>query len=611
MSKVGSSVHVLYATATGTAEDVAYGLAELLISHGVNIRSCSTIDDYDISKLPLQAAAGHYFVFVVATCGDGEVPANMRKFWRFICRVNLPNGVLRDLRFAVFGLGDRAYVKFNAAARKLSLRLSDLGASPIIPIALGDESAQGGYDKELSPWTNRLCRVVAPSYRRGEEESASFPVKEPRIVVTISDNETTHGNSDLWKKGQARCPWKHSSALLFEADVLRNEIITKGEYLTDNKEVRHLVLDISKAHSSTGLLEYVPGDIVHVMPRNRDSAVDAFFKLTGFNENALLNINESRSKTRFGSYQLNINLPCSLRDFVSAQLDLTCIPRRTFFERLAPFATDPMHRDKLMELGSAEGADMLTQYAYREKRSILMVLRDFPSARPPLDHLFDMIPILKSRPFSIASSVQAHHGEIHICASIVQYITPLRFSRVGVCSSFFRRVSTESVIPIFLEKGTSLRFRTVGPSIMIGPGTGVAPMRSFLSFVASTDHQTSERILFFGCRRKIGDFLYEQEWEDFLKSEHLSALFTAFSREKKEEKVYVQHRLREYGEKVWELISQDDCHVYVAGASGGMPKDVRRELVDICSKVGKLTEADAEQFVRKMETVGRLQMETW
>lgn len=611
MSQARSTVHVLYATATGTAEDVAHLLAELLLSRGVCIRSCSTIDEYDIANLPVHAAAGHSFLFVVATCGDGEVPVNMRKFWRFICRVDLPNDVLRDLRFAVFGLGDRAYVKFNAAARKLSLRLSDLGASAIIPTALGDESVQGGYDKELFPWTEKLSKLVAPNHKIGEQLPVSLCKKESRIFATLSSNRSSDEASSLWKKGQALCTMKYSNGLLFEAELLRNEIITKREHLTDGKEVRHLVLDVSKAPALSGFLDYAPGDIVHVMPRNRDSAVDAFFTLTGFDENAHIAITASGSKSRFGSYPLNINLPCSLWDFVSAQLDLSTIPRRSFFERLAPFSSDAMQKGKLMEFASVEGADLLTQYAYREKRTILMVLRDFPSARPPLNDLIDMIPVLRSRPFSIASSVQCHRGEVHICASIVQYVTPLRFSRVGVCSSFFQRVKEDSVIPIFLEKGTSLRFSSTGPSIMIGPGTGVAPMRSFISSVASEHSLRSERILFFGCRSKRGDFLYEQDWAHFLSHGQLSSLTTAFSRENDSEKVYVQHKLRERAEKVWDLLSHKQCYVYVAGSSGAMPKDVREELVNICCKAGKLGEEKAEQFVRKMEIMGRLQMETW
>lgn len=576
------------------------------------MRSCCAVDEYAIAKLPVHAAEGHFFIFIVATCGDGDVPLNMRQFWNFIRRIDLPVGILSDLRFAVFGLGDRAYVKFNAAARKLSLRLSDLGASAIVPTVLGDESAEGGFDKELLPWSDSLSKLLLPDFQLEREHSKRTVLKEPRVTVQLMEEqnmEQAEGfDAGLWAVGQARHPHDGTNAPLFEAQVLRNEVLTNEQFLTDDKEVRHLELDLSRASAETGLRSYVPGDIVHVMPRNRESAVDAFFKLTGFNEYTYINLKSSESKSRFGSYQLNINFPCTLWDLVSTQLDLSCIPRRSFFERLAPFATDEMQREKLLELASAEGAEMLTQYAYREKRTILMVLRDFPSARPPLADLIDMTPVLKSRPFSIASSREGHPDKIHICASIVKYTTPLRFARVGVCSSFFLRLKPGDIVPVFLEKGTSLRFKEDVPSVMISPGTGVAPMRSFISSVTST---ASERILFFGCRGRHGDYLYDKEWKSYLSDKKLSRMFTAFSRETEGEKIYVQQRLSEQRHTVWKLISEDKGNVYVAGSSGAMPKGVRQALVEICKDVGSLDEADAEQYVRRMEAAGRLQMECW
>lgn len=604
-------VHVLYATATGTAEDVAQGLAESLAASGANVKSCTTIDEYNIASLPSHASQGHFFIFVVATCGDGEVPLNMRKFWHFIRRLDLPGGVLGDMRFAVFGLGDRAYVKFNAAARKLYLRLQDLGASPFVSLALGDDSAQGGYDKELMPWIEQVFRNVVPASISPDTDTKTGII-EPRICVREvqhqNDLTEVRKSADDWRRGQARLTSPLGSGCLHEAQVLRNEIISNSEFLSDDKEVRHIELDVSKATPESGLQDYIPGDIIHVMPRNRISAVDAFFQLSGFDESTLIHVVKSGSKKRFGSYSSNIQQPCTLREFVSAQLDLSCMPRRRFFERLAPFATDDMQREKLIELASADGAEILTQYAYREKRTVLMVLRDFPSARPPLKHLIDMIPVLKSRPFSIASSRQGHPGRIHICASIVRYKTPLKFARVGVCSSFFLSLKIDGLVPIFLEKGTSLKFSNSKPCIMLGPGTGVAPMRSFIS---SCKPDSKGNILFFGCRSRRGDFLYQKEWELFQASGQLSSLFTAFSREVEGSKVYVQDKLLDEREKVWNMISFQEARVYVAGAAGAMPKGIRQALVQICQSSGGLSETEGNSFVRKMELEGRLQVECW
>lgn len=611
MPKCDRKVHVLYATATGTAEDVAQELSELLAAFGVKVETCETVDDYPMSRLPGDAANGDLFIFIVATCGDGEVPVTMRKFWQFLRRSDLPPDILQHLTFAIFGLGDRAYVKFNAAARKLCTRLSDLGANLFLPYALGDDSADGGYDKTLLPWITKLTDALNLN-PVSLVDAPGGHVKEPRVDVSFLTEDTKERteerrNEDKWSLKQAQVP-EEKKHMLFDSTVVRNDIITKSDFLSDEKEVRHVELDVSGSSLESGLTTYEPGDIIHILPRNKESVVDAFFELIQVDERAVLEVKQRKSQTRFGKYTFNIKMPCTLRDFVSSQLDLTATPRRRFFQRLAPFATNDMEKDKLLEFASPEGNENMTQYAFREKRTILMCLRDFPSARPPLDHLIDMIPILKTRPFSIASSSSLHRGRIHVCSSIVRYKTPLRFLRVGVCSSFLLRLNLGDCVPIFLEKGTSLRFHGDKPAILVGPGTGVAPMRSFLG--SSTTHG-SDRVLYFGCRCKGGDFLYEADWNRFLEGGELTSLIIAFSRADESRKVYVQHRMLDNSDQIWALLSKKGAYIYVAGSAGSMPKEVRSTIVEICGKSGKLNEEQSEGFVRQLEMSGRLQMECW
>lgn len=614
MSSARSKVHILYATATGTAEDVAQGLAEQLVASGAEVKSCMIFDEYPIAQLPFDAAQNDLFVFIIATCGDGEVPITMRKFWGFIRRSDLPESILADLKFAVFGLGDRAYVKFNAAARKLCTRLVDLGASLLIALGLGDDSAEGGYDGALLPWFADLLPIVSPHYLPSNMNVDMGYVREPRLSLNILPHASEKSPSveiweeNKWRPRQARKSTRSANSALSDTTVLSNSLLTNSEYLEDDKEVRQIQLDISKVSKENELLTYQPGDIVHVLARNYVKDVDEFFELTRFDPCTVIDVKPRISFRRFGEYNLNINTPCTLREFVSAQLDLSSTPRRRFFERLAPFASNDLEREKLLEFSSAEGSSLLSQYAYREKHSLLNAIRDFPSARPPLEHLIDMIPVLKSRAFSIASSMKAHGQTIEICASIVRFKTPLRVSRIGVCSSFFLGLKIGDCVPVFLERGSSLRFAGEKPSILIGPGTGIAPMRSFLS---SSEANTKPRLLFVGFRSSKGDFLYSDDWNRYLESGQLSRLITALSREPDSTKNYVQDKMYRNAEEIWDLISRQGCRVYVAGAAGAMPKDVRQALVSIVSQYGSMDEEDSDMYVRRLEGEGRLQMECW
>lgn len=639
------AVHILYATVTGTAEDVALALAQRFALCEVRVASCLPVDDYDARRIPVDAAAGDVFVFVVATAGDGEAPASMQRLWTTLRNAALPRTALAGVHYAVFGLGDRSYPKFNAAARRLATRLQDVGAATVCETGLGDDSASGGYDAKLIPWTNALFQAIVPAYET-KELPQPLPPPTPRLQLYLDhDSSANLGSTEQGDSGGADDPGKwrkrqapESMALpgkprarVTEATVIEIETITTvpdgldgmaGGRDDDEREVRHIRLDAS-AEPAIG--KYTPGDIVHAMVRNRASAVSAFLNLTSWPGNSIVrcrdieNSSSSESRSRFGRAELNIQLPCRLDEFVSAQLDLSARPRRRFIERLAAFATDAIQKQRLLHFCSADGADDFVQYAYREKRTILLVLRDFPSARPPFEHLVDMIPVLQSRAFSLASSYEAHASTLHICARIVRYTTPLKFVRTGVCSDMWLRFAPGDIVPVFLETGT-LRFDQARPAILIGPGTGVAPMRSFVSAQlpqsCARDNEVSDkpvRVLYFGCRRRDSDYLYAHEWEESILDERLTRVMVAFSREA-QRKVYVHDKLVENGEVVWDLLSKaadGGACVYVAGAAGDMPKGVCYALSCIAQTHGHMSETDAEQYVKALQMSRRLQIECW
>lgn len=593
------AVNVLFASATGTAEDLATDLADQLSQRHATVPYLGTLDAYDLASLPRQATQGQVFLFIVATCGDGQPPRNMTTLWTFLRRADLSSTVLSALCFAVFGLGDRAYIKFNAAARRLHTRLTQLGAKPIIPIGLGDDCAEGGYDSAFTPWLHDLCDKLTLTLDVPTSNDTNEVVRHGRLFVDFLEMPSVSEHpKGKWLAGNAL---GDGSASFFDARLASNAVISNPTIAGADKEIRHIELDVSNCPAHSGLSTISPGDVIHIQPRNRPSAVQAFLELLSLDGNAVVSIRSSDATA------LNLNTPCTLRELISAHPDLSATPRRRFLRGLARFASVPAERGRLLELVSIAGASIFTQYVIRERRTVLLVLRDFPSARPPLEDLLNLLPRLRARAFSIASSSANSQNCVHVCAAMVRYITPLRFERVGVCSAFLSVARQDDVVPVRLERATSLMFDMSCPAILIAAGTGIAPFRSFVS---ATSADGVSRILFHGCRTRGGDDLYAEDFRAWVKEGRLEQVIYAYSREKDQPRTYVQKALQRNGLRLW-LLLQNGAVVYVAGPAGGMPRGVRQAVVDIAAEHGQLEIEEAEAFVTQLETQKRLQMECW
>eukprot|EP01111_Echinosteliopsis_oligospora_P000751 TRINITY_DN10881_c0_g1_i1.p1 TRINITY_DN10881_c0_g1~~TRINITY_DN10881_c0_g1_i1.p1 ORF type:complete len:180 (+),score=55.85 TRINITY_DN10881_c0_g1_i1:70-609(+) len=152
-------VVILYGSQTGCAQEVA----ERLHRDFKRLRFHSRVvgmDQYDKKLLPTEKMV----IMVTSTTGQGEVPDNMRSFWRFLLTKSLPSTSLIHTRFAVFGLGDSSYLKYNYAAKRLNQRLIDLGGIQIIRRGDGDDQHELGLDYGLEKWSSELFSAVMNIY---------------------------------------------------------------------------------------------------------------------------------------------------------------------------------------------------------------------------------------------------------------------------------------------------------------------------------------------------------------------------------------------------------------------------------------------------------------
>lgn len=253
-------------------------------------------------------------------------------------------------------------------------------------------------------------------------------------------------------------------------------------------------------------------------------------------------------------------------------------------------------------------------YANRPRRTIHEVLQEFRSAQIPLEYIADIFPEIRPRQFSIASSSRRDKKTVELLVAIVKYKTKLQAPRKGVATAWLAQLKPGQKVSVGFTSGT-LAFPDDGeqaPLIFIGPGTGIAPFRSFVQDRLSRSPPTSgEMLVFFGCRSAQSDYYFSEEWAEMeAQSKGKCRLVLAASRDQ-EDKVYVQHKLAAEAETVWRFVGQEKGRVYISGASGQMPKAVQKALKRIFQAQGGMDETEAERYFEEMEKDGRYQEETW
>ncbi|XP_066436130.1 NADPH-dependent diflavin oxidoreductase 1 isoform X2 [Eleutherodactylus coqui] len=584
---------VLYGSQTGTAEDMAERLGKEARRRHFTCR-VDAIDSHNIANLVHEQLV----IFVCATTGQGDPPDNMKNFWRFVFRRNLPHNSLCQMDFAVLGLGDSSYPKFNFIAKKLHKRLLQLGANPLQPPALGDDQHDLGPDAVVDPWLTQLWDKVLSVYPLppGLGLISDLLVLPPKFSLHFLDKQGDPCNPTAREGGGAPTELQPH-----RAPLVTNRRVTAPEHFQD---VRLIEFDITGSD-----IQYAPGDVVMIQPRNSPRDVREFCSVLRLDANSVFVLEPRDADTPVPPY---LPQPCSVQHLVERYLDIRCVPRRSFFQLLSYFSPDEQEREKLQEFSSAAGQEELYTYCNRPRRTTMEVLADFPhtASSVPADYLLELIPRIRPRSFSIASAMQAHPKKLQILMAVVEYKTRLREVRRGLCSSWLASISPEDGerIPLWVKKG-SLKFPSDPdtPLVMVGPGTGVAPFHSAIQERAALGIPGCN--LFFGCRGKSKDFYYQEEWED-LEKRRLLQIFTAFSRDQ-EDKVYVQHRIKENSAYLWELIGTRQAYFYIAGNAQSMPTQVTDALKCVFQSEGHMSAPEAEQYLVMLEKCRRFQSETW
>jgi sulfite reductase (NADPH) flavoprotein alpha-component len=545
---------ILYGSQTGTAEGLAMKLASEAASHGYQARvlEMNAHRALDLPSEPL-------LVIVTSTWGDGDPPDNAVEFWNYLHAEPLPR--LERLSFSVLALGDKNYADFCGAGRKFDLRLEQLGARRIQP----REDCDTDYEAAARRWMDGFWSALK------NERAGSEPANA--TGTTAAQPEA--------KQAWAEVPAAYSRTNPFPARLIGNRRLNG---VGSPKDTRHIEIALENSG-----LTYEPGDALGVMPSNCPALVADILKALRCDGEEAVPDPQGRET--------------SLRAALRQGYQITQIPP-AFFRLVA----ERSGAGSLLELLDPARKEELDQFL--SGREIIDLLLSRLELKIDPAEFVGCLRKLQPRLYSICSSQKAHPQEVHLTVGVVRYEARER-ERKGVCSTFLAERVDEAVrVPIFFQKSHGFRLPADGGTsiIMVGPGTGIAPFRAFLEERRMTGAK-GRAWLFFGDQRREHDFLYREELESFQADHTLTRLDTAFSRDQSE-KVYVQDRMRESSDELWEWL-EEGAHFYVCGDAKRMARDVEAALIEIIRKSGGKTAEQAAEYLAGLKAEKRYQRDVY
>jgi sulfite reductase (NADPH) flavoprotein alpha-component len=484
---------------------------------------------------------------IVSTHGLGEPPVQAEDLYNFIHSKKAPD--LSHMKFSVLALGDSSYADFCQTGKDFDATLEKLGAQRIGP----RQDCDVDYEEDAEAWQKNFLQALAQISNEGPAVEAEIDVAAPKAEA------------------------KYSRKNPFEATILE-KIKLNGR--GSSKETIHLELDLEGSG-----LTYEPGDALGVYGANSTTLIEEVISATKLSGNEEVESHKGKK---------------SLREALTYDYELTPLSKLSL-KKYAELTESTRLKEML--------SDSKEVLEYLSGRDILDLIKEEPYELNP-DELISVLRKNTPRMYSIASSQETMEDEVHLLVSVVRYKAFGR-DKEGHCSTTLAdRLKVDDKVKVFVDKNSRFKLPQDpnAPIIMVGPGTGVAPFRAFMQHRELAEKK-GRSWLFFGDRNFRTDFLYQTEWQQYLKEGVLAKADVAFSRDQKE-KLYVQHRMLENGKELYDWLEQG-AHFYVCGDAKRMAKDVDNALREIIQQQGGVTPEKAEEYIKYLQVSKRYQTDIY
>lgn len=539
-------VTVLYGSQTGNSSGLSKKLAKKLEEQGLQV-TLSAMGDFKPNGLKKI----ENLLIVVSTHGEGEPPDNAIPLHEFLNSKRAPK--LDGLKYSVLALGDTSYEFFCQTGKDFDQRLQELGGTPIVPRVDCDVD----FDEAAAEWMNDVLASLSST------PATAGTLSSEAVVAAVSGGESEYNRTNP-----------------FKAEVLENlNLNGRGS----DRETRHIELSLEGSN-----LDYEPGDSLGVFPENHPRLVDELIAAMGWNADERVTVNKSGEQV-------------SVYEALLRYFEITAVTKPVVQE-LAKLSPDSGLADLLAN--DAEFRNVMNSC------DLLDLVQDYNLKGIPAGEFVAVLRKIPARLYSIASSSKSFPDEVHLTVRTVRYEARGR-ERYGVCSVHLaERIEAGDSLPVYIQHNPNFKLpeNADAPIIMIGPGTGVAPFRSFLGEREETGAQ-GKTWLFYGDQHFLTDFLYQTEWQRWLKDGVLTKMDVAFSRDT-EHKVYVQHRMLENSKELYQWL-QEGAVIYVCGDEKKMAHDVHGALATILEQEGGLTSEQASEYLTRLQQEKRYQRDVY